>query len=180
MTQKEVKQAVAVAKKRWETAVADLAEARKALDNIYVEAHQNKYPDGEFILERTRPYVYYGGNETKSQEEKYVLYWSSGKRNIGVRNISPGIVMRPGIYRHLYRPIKSRGNSNKITTYNSLEKLMAAARKFNVPQPLVEAFIEAYLFSPSDALEEHRLIDNHVDMVTNAVELANQKLKEKS
>jgi len=117
----------------------ELAEAETEL----LHAYESRFPEGRFIIQRHNKT--WRGDSNKF----YSLYWEvkSGmnyQTKIGLTD-EPRWALKekppaPGIYR---MPIRFNLN-RKTTQYNSLEKMIRAAEKFELPQQLIQVFIDKY------------------------------------
>lgn len=146
------KTVVELAKERFDNARAELDAARKGLDAAYSHARHNKYPNGMFILERDEDHGY--ARKSDKGKKLFTLHWCpdlgwrSGfgftNRRQQVRKDSDWVWLNDPVNPSTYRPQKrGRGGwGNKVTTYDSLAKLIMAADKYNVPQEVIDAFVK--------------------------------------
>ena len=134
MVDEEVNRRVEQLKKKVAKLEKELAQAKYDLAHAY----EDRYPNGRFIICRGNSPVWNGHGGAW-----FELYFQ-GIKNFGFSNKSKGYgddkPIVPGVYKSGYRCSIFR----KTTQYDTIEKLMKAAKKFNVPLPLLEHYVKYY------------------------------------
>jgi len=162
----EVEIRIEEAKKRLEEARNTLKTAEKGL----AAAYKDRYPVGRFYICRVRPRYYDAPPKAgECKALKCSIYWAAGKGSFGVTNSDnwggrskQAIPNWPGVVLAGWR---SSYNSYE-TSYNSLDKMLKAAKKFKIPNPVVQAFLEKYRQKnpePVVANANIEVIEEHAD-----------------
>ncbi len=118
-----------------------LEEHRIGLDNEF----KQKYPSGRFCLQRRMVGKSFSSNIIPDQPCSYSLHWAP-KRNTshtkyrGISVADRGMYGAIGITHEKYQT-SSFGNCKN---YDTLDKLLNACQKLDVPQILIDAFIDRY------------------------------------
>jgi hypothetical protein len=113
-----------------------LTEHRKQLDERYHE----KYPQGQFVLQYRG---YYGDMGSTGNDAHYNIHWNPTRSTSHCRY--KGISVEHRTYSgEVVHSDYQNCSFGKCNSYDTLDKLLAACAKRNIPTELVDAFVERY------------------------------------
>lgn len=121
----------------------ELIELKQRQEEEIDQQFRDQYPEGLFLIQRYTERSYSSGRDVKATQ-CYGLHWSSCRRGSYSRTAR----YLSTIYNTDTDTIKQANtrssNRGKTTQYASLDRMIAAAGRFELPQVLVDAFVERY------------------------------------